>query len=237
MDDIRDPQYRTPDGSALRIWRDAAQNKFLSEREGRAIYDEVIYAEVISPGSRDSTPVFELIRVCAKEMNHPAPLYGLKYEEYKTFIEDFEKSEGNDASLSGTPLAQWPEMTRTMVAALKAQHIFTVDALAALPDTKLYVVGPDGRSWREKAIAYVESAKSGAYATELAAKLETTLTELADERERAKALAERVQALENAKSGVNEAPPPVVAPAPAQTATEASPAPTGKAGKTPPPII
>lgn len=234
MDDIRDPQYRTPDGSALRIWRDAAQNKFLSEQLGRAIYDEVIYAEVISPGSRDSTPVFELIRVCAPEMNHPTPLYGQKYEEYKTFIVDFEKSEGSDASLAGTPLSQWPEMTRTMVAALKAQSIFTVDALAALPDTKLHVVGPDGRTWREKALAYVENAKNGAYATELASKLETALTELNDERERAKLLAERVQALETAAAS---APTPAAPAASVQAATEAPPAPTGKPGKTPPPII
>ena len=30
-----------------------------------------MYCEVISPGSRDSTPVFELKRVFAKEMNLP----------------------------------------------------------------------------------------------------------------------------------------------------------------------
>lgn len=197
-----DPQYKTADGAALRIWRDVSQNKFLSEREGRPLYDEVIFCEVITPGSRDSTPVFELERVFCPEMGHPAPKRGMKYDLYKEYVENFKKGEEHDSSLAGTPLNQWPEMTRTMVATLKAAHIFTLEALAALPDTKITVVGPDGRTWREKAKAYVEHAKSGAYATELAAKVETLHTDLAASLDREKALAARVQELETeAKSG------------------------------------
>jgi hypothetical protein len=200
MDEIRDPQYRSADGSALRIWRDTAKNAYLSEREGRAIFDDVTYVEVISPGSRDSTPVFECVRVFAPEMNHPDPLYGTKYEEYKGFIADFEKAEANDTSLSGTPLSEWKEMTRTMVAALKAQNIFTVDALAALPDTKLSAVGPDGRTWREKAKAYIEDAKGSAYATGLAADLERTKGDLAASEARVTELADQVKALQEAQA-------------------------------------
>lgn len=201
MDEIRDPQYKSPDGSALRIWRDTAKNNFLSEQHGRAIFDEVVYVEVISPGSRDSTPTFECVRVFAPEMNHPAPKYGQKYAEYKSFIEDFAKSEENDASLSGTPLSQWPEMTRTMVAALKAQNIFTVDALAQLPDTKLHVVGPDGRTWREKAKAYIENAKNTSYATGLAADLDRTKADLVASEGRVTELAKQVEALQAAAAG------------------------------------
>lgn len=210
MDELRDPQYKSPDGSALRIWRDTAQNKFLSEREGRAIFDEVIYVEVISPGSRDSTPTFELKRMYAPEMNHPAPKFGIKYPEYKEFVTDFEKSEAADETLAGTPLSQWPEMTRTMAASLKVQNIFTVDALANLPDTKIQVVGPDGRTWREKAKAYIENAKSGAYATKLAADLEVMKLDLATEQEKSKTLADQIKALQDAATG--QAPPPPMAP-------------------------
>lgn len=201
MDTVLDPQYKTPDGSALRIWRDTAQNKFLSEREGRAIFDEVVYVEVISPGSRDSTPTFECIRIFAPEMNHPAPLYGMKYEVYKDFIKDFEKSEGNDASLAGTPLSQWAEMTRTMAASLKALSIFTIDALAALPDTKLCVVGPDGRTWREKAKAFIENSKGSGFATALAADHERTKAELAESQAQLKAMAAQIQALQASQGG------------------------------------
>lgn len=199
--DMQDPQYKTVDGSALRIWRDTAQNNFLSEQNGRPIYDEVIYIEVISPGSRDSTPVFEVERIFAPEMKHPDPLLGTKYPEYKQYIDDFKKNEDGDSSLAGTPLNQWPELNRTMVASLKAQSIFTVEALAALPDTKLTAVGPDGRTWREKAKAYIESASGSAAATKLAAALERTQADLADSQEQVKLLAAQVAALQAGTGG------------------------------------
>lgn len=208
MNEIQDPQYKSADGSALRIWRDTAKNNFLCGKLGRPIFDEVIYVEVISPGSRDSTPVFECVRIFAAESEFAGtPLYGMKYDEYKSFIADFEKSEEIDSTLAGTPLAQWPEMTRTMVAALKAQNIFTVDALANLPDGKLLVVGPDGRTWREKAKAYIETAKSGAYATELAAKLETSELEKATMADQIKQLASQISALQAQVNGAASAKP------------------------------
>ena len=196
MDMHVDPQYKTDDGSALRIWKDAAQNNFLSEKEGRAIFDEVTFVEVISPGSGNSTPVFEVMRVLAPEANHPTPKYGPKYPEYKKFLLDFESSENLDTSLAGTPLGQWAEMTRTMVAAMKAQKIYTVDALAQLPDSKLYVVGPDGRSWRDKAIAHIENAKNTGYATHLAAELTRQKADNEDLQEQVKVLAAQVAKLE-----------------------------------------
>lgn len=221
MDVSNDPQYRTTDGSALRVWKDTAQNNFLSEREGRAIFDEVTYVEVISPGSRDSTPVFEVRRIFAEEMNHPLPHYGLKWAEYKEFIGDFDKNDEADATMAGTPLSQWSEMTRTMAASLKAQNIFTVDALAALPDTKLTVVGPDGRTWREKAKAFIEASKGSAYATALAAENERLKLDLATQGEQLAALAAQVAALQaqsNAtppqagKAAVQTEAPPVAKP-------------------------
>ncbi len=198
MDMLPDPQYRTPDGSALRIWRDAAPNNFLSEKLGRPMFDEVVYCEVIAPGSGNSAPVFELVRFLNEAFGQPEPIYGQKYAEYKQFVEDFEKAEGHDASLTGTPLSQWSEMKRTMIAELKAQKIFTVEALANLPDARLNVVGPDGRTWRDKAAAYIKVAADSAYATELASQLALRNTEVNDLTVQVKALAAQVQQLTDA---------------------------------------
>lgn len=210
-----DPQYKTPEGAALRIWREAAQNRFLTEQHGRPLFDECLFVEVITPGSRDSTPVFEVERVFCAEANRDGnPKRSPKYGEYAQFIENFKAGETHDASLAGTPLSQWPEMTRSMVATLKAANIFTLEALAALPDTKLTVVGPDGRTWREKAKAYVENAKNGAYATELAGRLEATNSALDAALEREKLLAQRVQQLETAAATGQPAPAATTAPAP-----------------------
>jgi hypothetical protein len=217
MDRHSDPQYKTDDGNALRMWRDTAQNNFLSEQEGRPIFDEVIYVEVISPGSGNSTPIFELVRYMAKESGRAEPKYGNKYDEFKKYVKDFNDAESRDASLSGTPLNQWPEMTRTMVATLNAQKIFTVEALAVLPDSKLTVVGPDGRTWREKAAAYIEYAKNNAFATDLAAKLERQTVENEDLKAQIAALASQVDTLQAAQAAATGKPakappaaPPVV---------------------------
>lgn len=232
--DVQDPQFKTLDGSALRMWRDAAKNNFLTEKYGRPIFDDVILVEVISPGSRDSSPVFELVRTFAKEMDHPEPLRGIKYDEYKDYIAQFERSEDIDASMSGTPLGQWPEMTKTFVAALRAQNIFTVDALANLPDSKLMVVGPDGRTWREKAKAYIESAKSSAYSTELAAELERQRGINADQQRQISELADQIATMQANSNNAAPEPERIIA-EPTSLSQPASVAVTPpKATKTPP---
>jgi hypothetical protein len=194
--EIEDPQFKTADGSALRMWRDTSKNEFLSEREGRPMYDDVIYVEVISPGSRDSTPVFELIRYPNEQSVNKEPLFGIKYQELKSYVESFIKDDEVDSALSGTPLKQWPEISRTMISTLRAQNIYTVDALAALPDTKLSVVGPDGRTWRTKAQAYIEAAKGSAHATKLAADLERAQEDIKARDEEIKELSARLTRME-----------------------------------------
>jgi hypothetical protein len=206
MDMLQDPQYKTEDGAALRIWRDSLQNNFLTEREGRPIFDEVILCEVIAPGSRDSTPVFEVERKYHELMGIADAAQGAKYAAFRQYIEDFKRGETTDASLAGTPLTQWPELNRSLVATLRAADVYTVEALANLPDTKLTIVGPDGRTWRAKAAAYITNAKNGAYATELAARVEALATQLADEQSRSAALASRVQELETAAANGQPAP-------------------------------
>jgi hypothetical protein len=221
MDILQDPQYRTADGSALRIWRDAALNNFASEREGRPIFDDCIFAEVISPGSRDSTPVFELVRKFAPEANHPEPKYGIKYVELKEYVKSFESDEETEKSLTGTPLSQWSEVNRTMQAQLRAQNIYTVDALASLPDTKLTLVGPDGRTWRAKAQAYLDNAAGTAQATALAAMVEQMKADSTAKDEQIAALAAQIAALQAAQTPApvagrrGAATPPEPAPEPA----------------------
>ena len=191
-----DPQYRTDEGTALRIWRDTAKNNFLTEKLGRPIFDDVILIEVITPGATGSTPVFEVRRDFNAEMKHPEPVFGMQYERFKHFVQQFETAETADASMTGTPLKEWPELPASMIATLRASGVFTVDALAALPDTKLTICGPDGRTWREKASAYIAYAKDTATATQTAAELARVRDELAERDKHISELAAKVQALE-----------------------------------------
>lgn len=238
MDRHTDPQYRDDEGNALRVWRDTSPNNFLSQQEGRPVFDEVIFVEVIAPGSGNSTPIFEVVRYLAKEANRNEPKYSMQYERFKKYIIDFINDERSDATLSGTPLSQWSEMNRTLVAELKAQKIFTVDALAQLPDTRLNVVGPDGRTWREKAKAFLETAKSSAYATKLAADLEAEKLKTADLTSQLQQLSAQMSALQAERGGKKGAqapapvpPTPVADPNAAPAATDAEAVLDGLDGK------
>lgn len=219
-----DPQFRAADGSAIRIWSDTAKNNFLTEKTGRPIFDEAVFVEVITPGASGSSPVFEVKRIFHAEMNHPEPMYGMQYERFKDYITQFEKNEAPDTSMAGTPLSEWSEMSKSMAASLRASGVFTVDAVAALPDDKLPLVGPDGRTWREKAKAYIEAAADTATATAFAAERERMYADLADRDNQIKALAAQVQELVAAKAMDITAPPPPPPPEP-------EPEPTKAAGK------
>jgi hypothetical protein len=196
-----DPQYRTGDGSALRIWRDATKNTYQSEQQGRPVFDDVTYVEVITPGSRGSTPVFEVKRFLEADKERKDPLLGSHYEQFKEFVEDFEKGEEADKTLVGTPLKEWPEISRTLAAALRAANIYSVDALAELPDEKLSSVGPDGRTWRTKAQAFLAAAKDSSVATMYAAQVEDMRIALADRDDQVKALAAQIDELQRKLGG------------------------------------
>lgn len=225
-----DPQFKTADGCALRIWRDTAKNNFLSERMGRPVFDDVILCEVISPGSRDSTPVFEVVRDYHPDHNSPRA-FGLKYAELRQYIDEFEKNEDIDSSLAGTPLKEWAEMPRTLAATLRAANVYTVDALSSLPDTKLSIVGPDGRTWRTKALAYIENAKNGAFATQLAADLDRMREDIASKDDTIAAMAAQIAELQRA-SGTGDTPPPPPPPPPTRARARGA-----ETNGTPPDII
>ena len=192
-----EPQYKSDDGSAIRVFVEPSQNAHLSTEHGRPIFDVVTYVEVISPGSRGSTPTFEVEREFAPEMGRAPRQHPTYFEKYRRFIQDF-RSAGTDAALAGTPITEWHEISMSLAATLKAQGVYTVEALANLPDTKLIVVGPDGRTWREKAAAYIANAKDGAVVTRLAARNQELEDDLAQANSTIAAMQARIQELENA---------------------------------------
>jgi hypothetical protein len=136
-----------------------------SEVEGRPIYREVDMIEIRAPG--DHTTVFTA---------RAAPLYTdrfpIEWEAYRR---------GREAPMEGTPLSEWPAMPRTLAATLAAGGIKTVEQLAGVLDTDLRVIGPQGRQWRDKALAFIDSAKGAAAIQEYASrnqKLEDEVTRL-----------------------------------------------------------
>jgi hypothetical protein len=93
------------------------QDQEASEKEGRPVFKDVEYIRIIVPGSRDHVdrPASDIDR----------RRFARRYAEYQ---------QKQKAPSEGTPLAEWPIVTRSQVEELKFFNIFTVEQLAALND-------------------------------------------------------------------------------------------------------
>jgi hypothetical protein len=70
--------------------------------------------------------------------------------------------------IDGTPLREWPPLSRSQIAELESLNIFSVEALAGVADANLSKIY-DGRAWRAKAEAWLKTSKDSAETTKLAA--------------------------------------------------------------------
>jgi hypothetical protein len=191
--------YKGDEGEAVRIYVEAEQNNAASERCGRPIYDEILYAEVTAPGQKESSPVFVLERKWADEVGIEQPYRSEKYEQYKKLIDAY-RNGTETVDVRGTPLAAWPALTVSLVASYHAAGVYTVEALALLPDSRLAALGPGALSLRERAKAFVEAAAGNAPTEALAAENAQLKADLADLNERMKALAASLEAAQRSQT-------------------------------------
>lgn len=163
------PDYNTPgsagvDENGSTKWDE--MNKGVTPVFHRVpIKDEAASLEAGRPIFRD-TEVVELL-IAGDQFNRPS---GPVTEETKRrFSEQYRrwKERGIAKSVNGTPLREWPLLSTVNVAEFEALEIYSVEALANLPDTSLGRA-LELRTWREKAKAFIEVAKNSASATKYA---------------------------------------------------------------------
>lgn len=173
MIDGSDQIYQGGDGTALRFFYAPAKNNFQSEKAGRAVFDTVLYMEVITPGSTESMPQFEVERTLAEEAGKGADgqrmvKRGAKYAQYVQQVEAFKAQNGEHLS-SGTPITQWAQIDVGTAASLKAAGIHTVEMLASVSDGHLQNLGTGGRVLRDQAIAHINTRQFGVPTAQMAA--------------------------------------------------------------------
>lgn len=160
----------------------AIPDRQASEKAGIMQYKNVNFALITPAGSKDCVEKiadewFLQIRKQAMEGNYPAdwvPYFELRYAEWK---------KGNEMPENGTPLKMWPVCTPADIAVCQAAKIFTVEDLAALPESGFQSIGMGARVLREKAIAWLGSGDKGKMAEQLSA-LEVKVRELSEALER-----------------------------------------------------
>jgi hypothetical protein len=137
------------------------KNDARSLEAGRPIFDDVEYVEIRVPGDKHNVihrPVGDSDR----------RQFARAYQAWKS---------GAGEQLTGTPLAEWPAVSRSQVEELAYFGVRTVEQLANLSDGNAQQVGPI-QALKAKALDYVAKAKGNAPLEQMRAELATRDNEL-----------------------------------------------------------
>jgi hypothetical protein len=133
---------------------DTRQNKARSEADGTPRFDDVEMVEVLIPGDRLNTPVFQVTDVHRKR-------WPVAYQNFKA---------GQEDAVDGTPIDQLPGITKAQAQELRYYHILAIEQLASMPDDLLLKAQPMmGRPLRERAQRWVSMTAGNAVEEKLAA--------------------------------------------------------------------
>lgn len=137
-------------------------NKLKSDEQGRAVYDTIVYCNIIFPGDRTKT-FKEKVKMADDEFgpSHPNrfPKQWAAYNAQHEQVPD------------GMPVEQFPPLTKKRVLELKGMHIHTVEQLAALTDQTGPNIGLDWRQMRDMAIATLKPAEGAVVISRLTKQL------------------------------------------------------------------
>ena len=163
---------RDPDEALVALFKHhPALNDAKSLKEGRPIFDDIEVVEIRAPGSRD----FKVFPATAFSHWETSPYNGeqtkVTYaERFKHQYQQFKMKAAQ--TKSGTPLEYAPFMSAGKCAEMRAQNIYTVEALAAIDGAELKNLGTGGRELKNAAMEYMAEAKSTAPNLQLQNELE-----------------------------------------------------------------
>ena len=163
---------RDPDEALVALFKThATLNEGKSIKEGRPIFDDIEVVEIRAPGSRD----FKVFPATAFSHWEISPYNGeqTKVTYAERFRHQYQQFKAKTAQTkSGTPLEYAPFMSVGKCAEMRAQNIYTVEALAAIDGAELKNLGPGGRELKNAAMEYMAEAKSTAPNLQLQNELE-----------------------------------------------------------------
>ena len=140
--DYRVHQKKDNEGLAVRFYMDAIQNDDKSSEAGRPIFDDVEMIEKRVRGDRNNV------------VQRPAkPEDKREFRDaYKAFKEDAQQA------ISGTPLSQWPPITKSLLEELKYLGFHTVEQLSEASDAVCSKMA-GLQTFKQKARVFIEFSK------------------------------------------------------------------------------
>lgn len=162
----------------VRFYQREMKHEFDSNKENRPIFFMADFIRIEIPGRSDS-----IIDTLATEYHKKA--YPQQWARYEN-----EKKELGDDDVTGTLLKEWSLLNAAQVRELKHYHFYTIEQVALASDAQLapvsMIVGMGANSFRDKAKAYIASAKG-------ASQIESQQKELQKRDEEIAALKEQMQ--------------------------------------------
>lgn len=138
----------------VRFYQREMKHEFDSNKENRPIFFMADFIRIEIPGRSDS-----IIDTLATDYHKKA--YPQQWARYEN-----EKKELGDDDVTGTLLKEWSLLNPAQVRELKHYHFYTIEQVAQASDAQLapivMVVGMGANSFRDKAKAYIASAKGAA---------------------------------------------------------------------------
>lgn len=159
--DLNNPNFAgaTNPDSLLHVtfYMKTRQDNFKSEKEGRPIFYEVPYIRILTPGN-------QLSIIDTPAQDHHKQRFPLQWQA-------FMNSQGEGDQIIGTPLDQWPGLSRSRAEELKAVKFFTVEQVANASDQQIQSLGMDSHQLRMKAQAFIRAASDSALEQRQAAEI------------------------------------------------------------------
>lgn len=138
----------------VRFFIEAQRSSTLSEEQGRPVFVDREFIQIMQPGNKDSI----IIRPASQMDKDRFPEHYRKFKARRA--EDAEEVEG-------TLLSEWPQVTRSQVEEFKFFNIRTVEQLASVSDVNIQnMMG--AAALKQKAQQWLEAANVSAAAAEIA---------------------------------------------------------------------
>lgn len=142
-------------------------------KEGRPIFDEVVYIKKMIPG--DGLNIID------------RPMYESDKNEFPMQWAHYMNKQSDDQMVSGTPLIEWPLITTAQAEELRGLKFYTVEQIAHASDAQVIKIGMlagmNPYTFRDKAKSYLNKASESAESAKRDEELNDLKQELAKKAE------------------------------------------------------
>ena len=171
MGDVTMMEDRPP---LIEFFVDAKEDRNASIQAGHYVGKDITMIKVTPAGGKLEfvNEADEYIRQLRRRGDKYLPLYEEAYKAFQT---------GQEAPLNGTSIRDWPSLSASQVRLCLSVNVRTIEDLAGLPEEGLQRLGMGSRALQQKAIAWLQAAKSTGRLAEQFAALEARMDAMASE--------------------------------------------------------